>query len=141
MSLFMVETIKWNMNIQVDKGPSYTFSDQLQPDAYSKIGLKIPKDTASDVAVEATGSAQVYFLCIYSDQYGSDAKRITYTASDGGATTTTSITLDHPQVFFGDSMVNLLNNNKTPKVLKFKNNTGVDANIQILIGRKAAGIT
>lgn len=129
----MVFIVKWNFNLFVDGSQALTLADKFDTNAYDKISVII-KDGASDTVVEAQPGDidKVDFLCIKSDQYHVNAsKKLVYKVGSSAD----EIALERDHVLIGSSLVALLG--EAPKTLKFSNSTGKDANIAIIIGRKA----
>jgi hypothetical protein len=126
----MSEKINWTLNVQVVGGPKILESDTIAAEAYDKVQVTIATgDSDIEVDVQPSGSGQVQFLLISSDQYDED---LTYKVNVSSAD---PIKLDGPQMFIGKGAVGLLD--PEPKKLFFSNSLAEDASIQILVGRDA----
>jgi hypothetical protein len=98
-------------------------------DAYDKIGVNVPGEGSATVEVQPSEEkGRVQFLLINSDQFDDD---LTYKVND----LTDVIKLDAPQVLVGDGAVGLLG--EPPNKLVLTNDLTQDANIEIIVGRKA----
>ena len=129
----MVVSVKWNFNLLIDGGQSLTLADKFDSTAYDKISVTIKKGGHDTTVIVQPGSIEdVDFFCIKSDQYSIDKdKQLAYKVGEG----TTPIILDHAHVLIGNSLVSLLG--EAPTILVFNNTTDKDANIEIMVGRKA----
>lgn len=126
--------INWALNVQVDGGPAIVASDAVDVDAYDIIDAKVPKQSGgtagtATVNVAPGGAADVLFLLIKSDTYKPTA--LTYKV-DGG---TKSVKLDSQQTLIGAGATGLLD--AVPNKIVFTNTGAADANVRILVGRKA----
>jgi hypothetical protein len=126
--------INWALNVQVDGGPSLAASDAIEVDAYDIIEVNVPKqnngtDGKATVKVAPGGAADVLFLLIKSDVYKNAP--VSYKV-DGG---TKTVKLDSQQTLIGAGATGLLE--AAPNKLVFTNNGQADANVRILVGRKA----
>jgi hypothetical protein len=127
----MSEKINWTLNVQVVEGPKTSASDTITVDAYDKIRVTVGVGASESKVVEVQPgpAGRVQFLLIKSSQYG-DA--LTYKVNNAG----NAIKLDAPQLLIGDGAVGLLGASP-PTTLGFTNNLAQDANIEVLVGRKA----
>ena len=127
----MAKTIKWTSGIEVlGDGLQKAVARSIDVDSYGVIAVDVESNVSDLVVDIKLGSAgSLMLLAIASDKY----KDITYKV---GASTT-SITLDHPQLFFGAGAVIFLGTD--PDSLTFTNaSTNEKASVQILVGRAAA---
>jgi len=97
-------------------------------DAYDKIGVKVQDGETETVEIQPGDEGRVQFLLINSDWLG-DA--LTYKVNAQGD----AIKLDAPQVLVGDGAVGLLG--EPPNSLEVTNDSTQEANIEIIVGRKA----
>lgn len=131
---FMVVTVKWNFSLFVDNRQSLAIKDEFDTEALDKISITIPKETAStdpvEVQVQPGEIEKVDFLCITSksNEY---TEKIAYKVEDAAP----EIELKGPHILIGNSLVALLK--EDPNTLKFSNTGDTDAEIEIIIGRKA----
>jgi hypothetical protein len=126
----MSEKINWTLNVQVVEGPTISMSQTMIVDAYDKIEVIVSDGSADeDIEIQPGGAGQVQFLMIRSDKYDS---HLTYKVNAADAK---PIILDALQVLVGDGAIGLLG--AAPEKLFFSNGTGVNATIEILVGRKA----
>lgn len=117
-------------NIVVPNGPKFALNQTLEVQAYDKIDVTVPA-SAIDLEVELQPGAagQVQFIAIISDSYSEDLSFKINAATDVR-------TLDQPQLFMGKGAVSMFD--AAPETLLFSNaDTGVDAKVQILLGRDA----
>jgi hypothetical protein len=126
----MSEQIHWTLNVQIVGGPKLSASRTETVDAYDKITVDVPAQTAGNpgqatVEVQPGGAGQVRFLLIQSSVY--DDADLTY--SVGG----NAIPLDNLQVLTGAGAVGLLG--AAPQTVTFSNALAQVASIQILVGR------
>lgn len=134
----MAVKINWALNVQVDGGPAIAASDAVEVDAYDIIDVKVPKQTPgppvtpgkTTVTVAPGTAADVLFLLIQSDTYKPTA--LSYKI-DGGSK---DVKLDSQQTLIGSGATGLLE--AAPAKLVFTNTGQDDANVRILVGRKAA---
>ncbi len=130
----MTVRINWALNVQVDGGPAVVASDAIEVDAYDIIDVKVPKQNGATagtatVNVAPGGASDVLFLLIKSDAY--KPTPLTYKV-DGG---TKSVKLDSQQTLIGAGATGLLD--AVPNKIVFTNAGAADANVRILVGRKA----
>lgn len=133
----MAVKINWALNVQVEGGPAIVASDAIDVDAYDIIDVKVPKQTAgtpptpgkATVNVAPGAAGDVLFLLIKSDTYKPTA--LTYKI-DGG---TKEVKLDSQQTLIGAGAAGLLD--AVPNKIVFTNAGQADANVRILVGRKA----
>jgi hypothetical protein len=122
------ETINWTFNVQVVGGPQIAVTRPVPVDAYDKIGVKVQDGETETVEIQPGDEGRVQFLLINSDWLG-DA--LTYKVNAQGD----AIKLDAPQVLVGDGAVGLLG--EPPNSLEVTNDSTQEANIEIIVGRKA----
>jgi hypothetical protein len=122
--------INWSFSVQVSNGPKISSSDTIDVDAYDSIQVTVPQNNGGDgtvVEVQPGVTAQVQFLLIKSDSYDSLSYRV--------ADALNAVSLDTEQVLLGAGAMSLLP--KAPTTLTFFNESGTDASVHILVGRKA----
>ena len=127
----MTEQLKWNLNLQMVRGPSIALAGDLSVDAYDKVSVDIEHGAAAvTVDVQPGDADEVLFLLIQSNRYG---EGLTYRVNGAGD----AIVLDQPQFFLGAGAVGVLG--ATPQTLEVENNLAVaaDARLEVLAGRKA----
>ncbi len=121
--------IQWNINVQIAQGPKVVLAGNMKVDAYDKIEVLIPDGSENiDVDIQPGGANKVQFMLISSDHYGA---ALTYQVNAAG----NIIALDTAQMFSGEGNVSLLG--APPQTLRFDNDLGKDATVEILVGRKA----
>lgn len=126
----MTETIALNISAEVAAGPSLKVRRTLALEAYDKLTVEVPDGTEGlEVELQPASDGGVQLLIVQSDRYGN---ALTYSAGGGDAHP-----LDQPLVLAGSGAVALLGGG--PKKLKFENKLGpgMNATVQILIGRDA----
>jgi hypothetical protein len=127
----MTERLKWNLNLQMVRGPSVALAGDLSVDAYDKVSVDIEHGApAVSIDVQPGDADEVLFLLIQSDRYG---EGLTYRVNGAGD----PVVLDQPQFFLGAGAVGVLN--AAPQTLEVENNltVGEAARLEVLVGRKA----
>ena len=127
----MAHTIKWTSGIQVlGGGPQKAVARSVEVDSYGVIAVDVnPNDVDVEVDVKVGSTGEVKLLAIASDRYTD----LTYKVNSDSAD---PVTLDHPQVLFGNGAVRILD--AAPDLLLFSNASTTDkASVQILVGRDA----
>lgn len=126
----MTEVIDITVSTKIKSGPTITFSESLDVDAYDKLDVVVSPGAPKTIQLLPPGTTSVHFLLIKSSQY---SDQISYTVNGTGST----IILDTPQNFIGLGSLATLDDTNDPATLVFTNNLVEDVNIQILVGRKA----
>ncbi len=127
----MSESIVFDINISVSAGPALELSQKLTVDAYDKFDVAVPNGTtALAVKLVPSGAGNVSFVLV-SPAMDQLSDNLTYKVN--AATTTYS--LNGPHLLIGAGATALLDSD--PTLLTFANSSGKDAEITILIGRKA----
>jgi len=136
----MVVLVKWNFNLFVNDGKPLTLEDTINGiTAYDKISIVVASETSgtpTGVTIDLQPSTvdNVVLLCIASDHYPkSSSEKLTYTLEK--VTGAKENHLESAHVLIGNALVKLLGADLTQ--LKFVNTTAQDANIDIVVGRKA----
>jgi len=124
----MPETIVLTISAIVGAGPKLKENRTLAVDAYDKISVDVPNTETLDVEIQPGGTGAVKLLVVKSSVYGPDLK---YTVN----ALTADHVLDQPHVLIGTGSVALFT--EEPEKLAFDNQTGEDAQIEILVGRDA----
>lgn len=119
----MTEKLTWNYVAQALNGPSVSAAGSMEVDAYDKFEVTITDTTTQQVDLVPGGT--VSLLVINPKVPDED---LTYEVNSN------DIGLDAPHVLLGAGAVSLLGGATS---LSFTNNTGTDAEIEILIGRDA----
>jgi hypothetical protein len=129
----MVVPVKWNFNLFVNGSQTLSLADKFDSTAYDKISVLIKADDKeTEVKIFPGEIEDIDFFCIKSDKYTIDkTKQLTYKVGES----TEAIVLDRAHMLIGNSMVGLLK--EAPTKLIFNNTTGSDANLEIIVGRKA----
>jgi hypothetical protein len=126
-------TINLALNVQVVGGPKVLISKSKSVEAYDKIEVVIePGGIEKSVDIQPGDATDVSFLLIQSNVYSSNLE---YVVSDDSGDSPTAIVLDEPHLYLGTGAVSTLG--KSPQILKFTNNSGEQAAIEILVGRDA----
>jgi hypothetical protein len=123
----MPETIVLNISADVALGPKLKESRKLGVDAYDKISVEVA-DQPVEVEVQPGGTGSIKLLVVTSTVYSADLKYTVNALADDHV-------LDQPHVLVGTGSVALFG--EEPEKLVFDNQTGQDAQIQILVGRDA----
>ncbi len=113
------------LTVQVGGGPTINEATALVVEAYDKIDIVIEPGKEISVEVQPSEGKRISFLLIKSSIY----TNVTY-----GITSSEQIKLDQPHFYLGSGIVSLLGD---PKVLKFKNGSENNAQLEILAGRDA----
>jgi hypothetical protein len=137
----MAVLVKWNFNLFVNDGKPLTLGDSIDGiTAYDKLSIKVPSETGGSptgltVDLQPSIVDNIVLLCITSDHYPSaDApEKLNYTLTK--ATGAKPNDMNGPHVLISNALVKLLGDDLTQ--LKFVNTTALDANIEIVVGRKA----
>jgi hypothetical protein len=137
----MVVLVKWNFNLFVNDGKPLTLGDTIDGiTAYDKLSIKVPSETDPNpngltIDLQPSSVENVVLLCIKSDHYPSaDApERLYYVLANVVGAKENDI--NGPHVLIGNTLVKLLGDDLTK--LKFVNTTGVEAKVEIVVGRKA----
>jgi hypothetical protein len=108
--------INVTLTVQVVEGPSLSALRTIEVDAHDKIQVKV-------------GAGRVQLLAITSTRFGD---QLTYKVNNAGD----AIKLDAEQLLMGAGAVGLLGG--SPKTLSFTNNLAEEADVIILVGRKAS---
>ena len=116
------EKVNWNLAIQVAGGPAIATNGSSELVVYSKARLIIAN--TKDATVKLGDAAGVKLVAIVP---GKPHDKLTYKL--GG----NDVKLDGPQVLVGEGAVNFIAG-AFPDV-KFTNNTGAEAAIDVLVGR------
>ncbi|MDJ0675857.1 MAG: hypothetical protein QNJ36_10825 [Calothrix sp. MO_167.B42] len=135
-------TINLTLNLQVAGGPKVLISKPKSVEAYDKIEVVVkPGATSKSVEIQPGATTQVNFLLIKSSVYSQadPDPTLTYKVNNGTEDDDfpagSGIELDEPHLYLGRGAVSILE--KDPNILKFTNNTGEQAAIEILVGRDA----
>jgi hypothetical protein len=121
--------IKYTVDIQIAGGPRLNFSDSVDVDAYDRIEVLIPgADAAAETVVEVQPGAQAGSVKLLLVKAKPASEKLTF------ANGASNIGLQNA-VLLGGGALDILA--ALPKQLKFKNGTGKDANVLILVGRDA----
>lgn len=121
-------------NIVVSDGPAFVLKRTLEVEAYDRIDVSVPASPATtdkEVGLQPGGPGKVQFIAIVSDSYDDD---LTYKIND---ITADSRALDQPHLLAGKGALSLFDSASPPAKLFFSNAGSDEANVQILIGRKA----
>lgn len=129
----MAEKINWSFVAQIPRGPSISGADNLEAEAYEKIDFTIPSKEKHDVCLSNTSA--ISLLIINSD---TPNKLITYTADP--KLPVDKCTLDGPHIFLGKIAHDFFatRTEVTTSKVSFANDTDVEIQIQMLIGRSIA---
>lgn len=125
--------ISWNVNIQVNGGPTITASMAAQPvEAIDRIEITVsPKERDKVVDIQPSAANAIHLLTVKSDQYG---EKFRFKASDGG-NDSTEVTLDGPQTFTGGGVALF---GVVPRQIKFTNNSDDQTiTVEIFVARDA----
>jgi len=119
----MAEKLIWSAMVRVTEGPQMALSGSLDLEAYDKLAVTVAQGATLKVTLAPAGSD---LQCIVINPKVPDAD-LSYAV--GGK----DIALDAPHVLLGGAVALA----GTPVNLTFKNDTAVDADIDILVGRDA----
>ena len=125
----MSEVINITVSAKVKNGPSISFSNSLNVDAYDKLDILVASGgTPKTIQLLPSGTTSVHFLLIKSSQY---SDQLSYTVNGAGS----KILIDTPQSFIGLGSLAALDDSSDPETLVFTNDLAEDVSIQILVGR------
>jgi hypothetical protein len=138
---YMVVLVKWNFNLFVNEGKPLTLGDRIDGiTAYDKLSIKVPSETGGSptgltIDLQPSDVDKIVLLCIKSDHYPKSGtpERLYYTLEKVAGAKEND--MNGPHVLLGNTLVKLLGDDLTQ--LKFVNTTGADANVDIVVGRKA----
>jgi hypothetical protein len=123
------------LSVYVEDGPTLTSFDEITAEAVDILNFQVVKSTTTTpltVDVQPGNLNEIHFLYIKSDLY----KDVKYKFSDSAAVDGKDIVLDKDHVIPSNVLIQLFE--KAPNQIKFFNqNTTKDANIKIVVGRKA----
>ena len=122
----MAQSIDWSISARPTGGPLLTGAGSVAVDAVDKIAVTIADGVTQAVTIAPGTWASVSFLALNPSKAGA---KLTY---NNGAT---DIVLDGPHFLIGTGAVELLGTGNA--TLTFKNSTGADVNVDILVGRDA----
>jgi hypothetical protein len=122
----MAESIEWNISARAHGGPTLAAVNKLDVDAYDKIAVTVADGTTKAVTIAPGKWDTVSFLAL------SPAKADAKLSYNNGAS---DFKLDGPHFLIGAGAVALLGTGNA--TLTFKNATGADSVIDILVGRDA----
>ena len=129
----MSETIVLAINVGVPNGPTMSINQTIVVDAYDKFDVVVPDSptgpTTVNIQLLPSKTGAVKFLMVSSDLYD---EKLSYKINSAS----TVYMLDGPHLLIGGGAVSLLNS--VPEKLVLTNGTGKNAQVRILIGRKAA---
>lgn len=128
----MATGINWAFTAQIKGGPSLQISGSVAVEGYEQIEVKVGDGLSKKVSVQPSDGGN--FLLIYASTYDS----ITYEVLDGADAavgTPSKKTLDGPHILIGEGAVGLLET--AEHTIRFKNESGAEATIYILLGRDA----
>jgi hypothetical protein len=120
----MSDKIKCTIDVDVNGVLSFQIPRTITVESYAKMEAEIPNTESRDVSLPANAST-FQFLLISSNVYGSG---VTY--GDG----TDTLELTGPILLFGGQIAGALSNPSLTNTIRFTNNSGGVANIQIIIG-------
>jgi hypothetical protein len=122
--------INVTLTVQVVEGPSLSALRTIEVDAHDKIQVKVEAGASNKIVdVQPGGAGRVQLLAITSTRFGD---QLTYKVNNAGD----AIKLDAEQLLMGAGAVGLLGG--SPKTLSFTNNLAEEADVIILVGRKAS---
>jgi len=120
----MSERISWNYVVKALNGPSVSAAGNLEVDAYDKFQITIANTVTQSVELVPAGAT--VSLLVINPKKPHNALTYNLKGSD--------TPLDGPHVLIGTGALSLLGDAAR---LDFTNETGADADIEILIGRDA----
>jgi hypothetical protein len=132
----MAATINWTLNVHVTGGPKVSATDQVDVDAYDKLGVIVAPTgdgAGTELEVQPGGAGQVQFLLIKASVY--HPSDLTYSVGVAEPDKTKRKKLDTLQVLIGDGAVELLG--APPDKLFFYNDLADEVSIELLVGRHA----
>jgi hypothetical protein len=130
----MASKIQATVSAAFPGGLNLTEAQDIPIEAYDKIDAVIKSDgqQSTPVQIQPAATEQVKFLLITSNKF---SDQLTYSVGAAEADPAQRIKLDWIQMFAGSGMLGLLL--QPPQTLHFYNDTGEDAEIQVLVGRTA----
>ncbi len=125
--------VNWQFQAAIPGGPSVLLNQPgITVAAYDVVAVDIaPGASNVDVPIQpSSGAGNVVFVVVSSSLYDPG---INYTVD----ALTAAHVLDGPHVLLGSGAVSFLNNSAPPQKLVFNSTAAKDANVQIVVGRKA----
>ncbi|MDJ0892081.1 MAG: hypothetical protein QNK18_12945 [Gammaproteobacteria bacterium] len=131
----MSVTINYSTNVEVNGTLALSSARAVRAEAYDEVNITVPPmsngepGTLQGVAVQPGDLEQIQFLLITSSVLD---PLLTYTVVGGSS----AVALDSVQIFSGEGILGLLGSN--PNQLSFSNGTIQEAEVRILVGRRAS---
>lgn len=127
----MTKSVKWNLSVFVEGGPSLSSSEDMDADAVDVVSIKVPSGGSSTVDVQPGDLKEVQFLYIKSDLYDDVKYKF-----NNGTKDSAEVTLDKDHVLTSGELVAQFE--ISPNKVKFRNvNLSTDANVEIVVARSA----
>jgi hypothetical protein len=133
----LTKSVKWNLSAYVEDGPTLTSSEELDTQAVDVVSIKVDKGKTSTVDVQPGDLGEVQFIYIKSDLYDDPddkGKRVQYKFIDGEKKSVV-VRLDKDHILTSGNLVKMFQT--SPKMIEFTNEKGIDANLQVVVARKA----
>jgi hypothetical protein len=133
----LTKSVKWNLSVYVEDGPTLTSSEELDTQAVDVVSIKVDKGKTSTVDVQPGDLGEVQFIYIKSDLYDDPddkGKRVQYKFIDGEKKSVV-VRLDKDHILTSGNLVKMFQT--SPKMIEFTNEKGIDANLQVVVARKA----
>lgn len=140
----MGKKIKYILSLQVEGGPSVNIpgKPRAMVQAYHKVSDMVTDNNQNRIVkVQPDDLGEVEFMIVESNEYddlGNHAK-LGYRVvdRDPNGSPAEPIRLEQAHLLMSSSLISLLG--RAPNELKFTNKTGIDTNVEILVGCKAIG--
>src|SRR5438093_13472735 len=100
----MTKSVKWNLSVYVEGGPSISSSENMNADAVDVVSIKVAKNASSTVDVQPGQLDEVKFLYIKSDLYDAVNGGVKYQFNDG-TTNSDEVILDKDHVLTTGELV------------------------------------
>lgn len=128
----MTKSVKWNLSVYVEDGPTLTSSEDFNAEAVDVVSIKVNKASNSTVDVQPGELPEVKFIYIKSDLYG----KVKYKFKSGADPPSAELTLDKDHILTSVELVALFK--VSPNKIIFTNSdVAKDANLQVVVARSA----
>jgi hypothetical protein len=137
----LTKSVKWNLSVFVEDGPTRTFSDEVKAEAVDVVSVKVLKKSGPDptlvvAEIQPGDLDEIKFL--YLQLKSGPEEGIKYNFTDNEAAPgniADALTLDNDHVLTSGELVGLFP--KAPKWIAFFNEKDQDAEVEVMVARRA----
>lgn len=126
----MTKSVKWNLSVNVEDGPSLTSSETMDADAVDVVSVEVANGE-STVDIQPGELGEVQFVYIKSDLHSG----ISYKFKDDEDAESPSVDLDKDHTLTSKNLIALFT--KSPNKIVFTNSNPDAANIEVVVARSA----